>query len=103
MLYADIVLPSQYFGEHEDIITSLNYTVFMHELIQPLYQSLSDLEIVQGIANNLSATVAQQVFQSKTMEQWVEYAYAATNVPLTMLISRQRDTMPTHRLLLQLH
>ncbi|MGA2874087.1 MAG: molybdopterin-dependent oxidoreductase [Nitrososphaerales archaeon] len=81
--YADLVMPVQFSVEHNDITTTGNYTVYMHQLIQPLFQALSDFEIVQGITAKLpnAATLSQTIFQGRDKEGWVQWSYSQGNVP----------------------
>jgi len=86
-VYADIVMPTNYSAEREDVVTVSNYTLFRHQVVQPLYESKSDFEVIQGLSAAYDAlagtTTNSQLFQGLTMDQWVQKCYAGTNVPLT--------------------
>jgi trimethylamine-N-oxide reductase (cytochrome c) len=80
-VFADIVMPVNHIGERDDIITWQNYTVFAHKLIEPLYESKTDLEVAKALADRLG--VADQLMQGKTEEDWLKQIYSAGNVPLS--------------------
>ena len=79
--YCDIVMPTCHIGEMEDIYTYFQYAIFGHQLIQPLYQSTPDIEVVMQLAQRLG--VSDKVFQGKDEEQWLQSLYAAAKMPLS--------------------
>jgi thiosulfate reductase/polysulfide reductase chain A len=70
--YADVVLPESTYLEREDPIEALSgivpVAVYRQQVIKPLHDTKSTLEIVQGLAKRLGLT---QYFDY-TMQQWNE-------------------------------
>ncbi len=80
-VFADIVMPVNHIGEREDIYTWQNYVVFGHKLIEPLYESKTDLQVAMELATRLG--VGDKLMQGKTEDQWLRELYSASNVPLS--------------------
>lgn len=80
-LFADIVMPVNSIGEHEDILVWRNYVVFAHKLIEPLYDSKTDLEVTNALAVRLGA--GDKLMGGKTIEDWLPTLYSQGNVPLS--------------------
>jgi len=79
--YADIILPVCTTFERNDITVGWNYVVQMQQAIQPLYESMSDYDILSMIAQNLG--IGSKFTQGNTELQWVETMYTATKSPLS--------------------
>jgi anaerobic selenocysteine-containing dehydrogenase len=79
--YCDIVMPTNHIGEREDLFTFNEYAIFGHKLIEPLYESMTDMEVVMGLAQRLG--VSNQVFQGMTVDQWLQSLYASAKMPLS--------------------
>jgi trimethylamine-N-oxide reductase (cytochrome c) len=79
--FADIILPACTTFERNDITAGWNYVVQMQQSIQPLYESMSDYNILSLIANK--AGIGQQFTEGKSELDWVQSMYAATNSPLS--------------------
>ncbi|HUH82303.1 MAG TPA: molybdopterin-dependent oxidoreductase [Nitrososphaerales archaeon] len=80
-MYCDIVMPTNTIGEHEDIGTYMNYAIFSHQLVDPLYDSITDLEVVRGLAQRLS--LEDKLFLGNTDDQWLQNLYASAKMPAT--------------------
>ena len=79
--YADIVMPTSHIGEREDLYTFNEFAIFGHQLIQPLYESKSDMEVVMELATRLG--VSDKVFQGMNEDQWLRSLYAKAKMPLS--------------------
>ena len=79
--YADIVMPTNHIGEREDLYTFNNFAIFGHQLIQPLYESKTDMEVVMELATRLG--VSDKVFQGMNEDQWLRSLYANAKMPLS--------------------
>ena len=79
--YCDIVMPTCHIGEREDLYTFNEYAIFGHQLIQPLYESKTDMEVVMELATRLG--VSDKVFQGMDEEQWLQSLYAKAKMPLS--------------------
>jgi trimethylamine-N-oxide reductase (cytochrome c) len=65
----------------EDIFTFYNYAIFGQQIIQPLYQSMPDIEVAMALATRLG--VSDKVFQGMNEDQWLRSLYASANMPLS--------------------
>lgn len=68
--FADILLPASTHFEREDIQTPHNsghYLIYNHKVIEPLGESMSDLEILTRLAERLDI----QGFNTKTEQEWL--------------------------------
>jgi len=79
--WCDIVMPTCHIGEREDLYTFREYAIFGHQLIQPLYESMTDWEVVDQLAQRLG--VESKVFQGMNEDQWLRSLYANANMPLS--------------------
>lgn len=79
--YADLILPACTTLERNDITAGWNYIVFMQQAIQPLYESMSDYDILSSIAQNLG--LGSQFTEGNSDLDWVKKMYSGTGAPLS--------------------
>ncbi len=75
--YADVILPACTTFERNDIVAGGNYIVQMQQAIQPLFESMSDYDILSAIAQNLG--IGSKFTGGNTELQWVESMYNLVN------------------------
>ena len=78
---SDIVLPTCFLGERDDIATWENYAVYMHTVCNPVPDAMNDLDIYTQLATKLGFGTA--FTGGQTPLQWLQTMYAAGSVPLT--------------------
>jgi molybdopterin guanine dinucleotide-containing S/N-oxide reductase-like protein len=71
--FADVILPACTTFERNDITAGWNWVVQMQQAIQPLFESMSDYDILSAIAQNLG--IGQQFTEGNTELQWVQNMY----------------------------
>jgi len=79
--YADIILPACTTFERNDITVGWNYVIQMQQAIQPLFESMSDYDILSMVAQKLG--IGDKFTQGNTQLQWVQTMYNATKSPLS--------------------
>jgi anaerobic selenocysteine-containing dehydrogenase len=79
--FSDIVLPTRFLGERDDIIQWENYAVYMHTVCNPVPEAWNDLDIYIALANKLG--FGQQLTNGQTPDQWLQQMYSAGNVPMS--------------------
>lgn len=78
---ADVVLPTRFLGERDDITMWENYAVYLHTVCNPVPEAWNDLDIYTALANKLG--FGSQFTGDKTPDQWLQELYAASSVPLS--------------------
>jgi len=78
---ADIVLPTRFLGERDDIASWENIAVYLHTVCNPVPEALNDLDIYTGLATKLG--FGTQFTGGNTPLQWLQSMFASGSVPLT--------------------
>jgi trimethylamine-N-oxide reductase (cytochrome c) len=96
-LFCDVVLPATHVNERDDITNWMNYVVYMTKVIDPLYESRHDMDIMQDLADKLG--VGTEYGEGKSADEWLAEFFAKSNVPMTFTEFRQAgyykfDVMP---------
>jgi trimethylamine-N-oxide reductase (cytochrome c) len=79
--HSDIVLPVSYMGERDDMVSWLNYAVYVHKLVDPPGEARSDLDIFRDLASRLG--LLDKLTGGKSDLEILQDIYSKTNVPLS--------------------
>jgi anaerobic selenocysteine-containing dehydrogenase len=79
--FSDIVLPVAHIGERDDFVNWLNYSVYMHRLVDPPGEAINDLDVFRGLAQRLNLLDA--LTQGKTDDQMLSELYAKSSIPMS--------------------
>lgn len=75
--FADILLPVTTFFEQEDICATPRYAIYMHRVIEPLYECRSDLEVLTDLAGRLGI----EGFNDRAEAEWLRSFVPAAAIP----------------------
>ena len=79
--FSDVVLPVCHTGERDDIMAWRNYVVYMHKIIDPLYESKNDFDVFVMLADKLGIRAAFD--QGKDWDAWMRDFYSKTGLSMS--------------------
>lgn len=75
--FADVLLPITTWFEREDVCLAPGYAIYMHKVIDPLYECKSDLEVFTELAKRLGIPG----YNDKTEKEWLRSFVPASEIP----------------------